>query len=687
MDVPHATAAPDLHQRLPRLGTLLALAGLTTAALWHTWHHYNACDDAFISYRYAENLVRGHGLVFNPGERVEGYTNFLWVMVLAAAHWLGASVPWTAQVLGAAWAAATVPIVYRSGRLLGLTGAVALAPCAVVAASAPVAFWAGAGLETAQYMALVTAALAVAVGDLRRDGGWPWSGPLFGLAALTRPEAAGLFAVACIWALATRQARAATLARMALGFALLVVPHEVFRLLWYGLPLPNTFYAKAGTGADALVHGLAYLGGFLWAHGPWALLGLIGLFARDGDRVPSRVRLLLPAAVLGAAATYIAMVGGDFYPYWRFATPYVPWLALLVCAGTHRAVRVWGGALPGVGSTGAGGPPRWAAPVATALVALSMALPARFLADASYRDKTQGALKTFEMLEALGQWLKQHRRPDEVMAMSTVGRVPYYSGLRTIDMLGITDAHIAHAPGPFTEGLIGHRRHDSDYILSRKPDLVILEMGRHLVGGDPGRDLSTARIHAGLLADKDNWWPAPIDLLGRRAFRLDYAPHLAEVAPGRYFVYFERDDGLRRAMDALPADATEPQRWFDLALLQRRRGLMDDAVASLRRLLALDPANPQVQINLGFFLLEAGRHAEAIATFDALRQARPELAQAAYGHAEAVQAAGRFEEAVVLWDAFLARFGGDHLALKAMRQRQQARARRRDEPSGAAAPR
>ena len=41
------------------------------------------CDDAFISFRYARNLLEGHGLVFNPGEYVEGYSNFLWTLELA----------------------------------------------------------------------------------------------------------------------------------------------------------------------------------------------------------------------------------------------------------------------------------------------------------------------------------------------------------------------------------------------------------------------------------------------------------------------------------------------------------------------------------------------------------------------------------------------------------------------------
>jgi hypothetical protein len=45
-------------------------------------------DNAYISYRYAENLVRGEGLVFNHGERVEGYSNFLYVLAVAPAFWV-----------------------------------------------------------------------------------------------------------------------------------------------------------------------------------------------------------------------------------------------------------------------------------------------------------------------------------------------------------------------------------------------------------------------------------------------------------------------------------------------------------------------------------------------------------------------------------------------------------------------
>ena len=69
-----------------RLGLLLAAAGLLVG---HALVFDFVNDDAFISFRYADNLVRHGALVFNPGERVEGYTNFLWVLLGAVFEALG----------------------------------------------------------------------------------------------------------------------------------------------------------------------------------------------------------------------------------------------------------------------------------------------------------------------------------------------------------------------------------------------------------------------------------------------------------------------------------------------------------------------------------------------------------------------------------------------------------------------
>jgi arabinofuranosyltransferase len=57
-------------------------------------------DDPFISFRYARNLLDGHGLVFNPGERVEGYSNFLWIILLTPFMKLGFDPVVASKVLG-----------------------------------------------------------------------------------------------------------------------------------------------------------------------------------------------------------------------------------------------------------------------------------------------------------------------------------------------------------------------------------------------------------------------------------------------------------------------------------------------------------------------------------------------------------------------------------------------------------
>src|SRR6185437_4110074 len=83
-----AAALPEVRTRAAALsrGVRLALlAALGAAALAWAWHLAWLCDDSFISFRYARNLAHGNGLVWNVGERVEGYTNFLWTVIAAGA--------------------------------------------------------------------------------------------------------------------------------------------------------------------------------------------------------------------------------------------------------------------------------------------------------------------------------------------------------------------------------------------------------------------------------------------------------------------------------------------------------------------------------------------------------------------------------------------------------------------------
>ncbi|HMG22775.1 MAG TPA: hypothetical protein VK607_15680, partial [Kofleriaceae bacterium] len=93
-------------------------AGVILAAL-RSW----TCDDAFITFRYADHLVRGDGLVFNPGERVEGFTNLLWTLWTAAGLWFGVSAEAWAEVSGVACFAATLALLARRGWAIAQPGA------------------------------------------------------------------------------------------------------------------------------------------------------------------------------------------------------------------------------------------------------------------------------------------------------------------------------------------------------------------------------------------------------------------------------------------------------------------------------------------------------------------------------------------------------------------------------------
>jgi len=99
-------------QRMDIPTVIITLVAVVVYVL-HAWAYRtlflgNAVDDAYISFRYLENLATGHGLVYNPGEHVEGFSNPLWIFLLLPFRLAGADVVRTSQVLGIGFGAATI---------------------------------------------------------------------------------------------------------------------------------------------------------------------------------------------------------------------------------------------------------------------------------------------------------------------------------------------------------------------------------------------------------------------------------------------------------------------------------------------------------------------------------------------------------------------------------------------------
>ena len=318
------------------LPSLVILAWLASAA-WFL------CDDAFISFRYARNLVDGRGLVFNAGERVEGYTNFLWVLELAAlwkvfglrpesvAPWL--SVACTIGTLAVVvWWAARLPGRRRRGLVIWMA-------LGLLCTSATFAVWtSGGGLETRQFTLFVVVAVACLTVHSGSRRGLLAASLCLAAAACTRPE--GLLIAACCFgwfvtqrvAAGRRQLRVEVrdLSRLVLPFVALVGTQFLFRYGYYGEWLPNTYYAKHVR--PWYESGFNYLWAAAIETGLYLLIPLAVVAVRRAWRKRGGLRLVLPLACVVPHMAYLFRVGGDYFEY-RPLDFYWPLLAVPAASG------------------------------------------------------------------------------------------------------------------------------------------------------------------------------------------------------------------------------------------------------------------------------------------------------------------------------------------------------------------
>jgi hypothetical protein len=440
-------------------------------------------DDAFISFRYARNLVEGHGLVFNQGERVEGYTNFLWTVMMAVGIAAGSDPVVLAAVLTLVLAFVIVVLTLVLAWQLMPPAWVWVAPL-LMAVSSPFLLYTtrGSGMETALFTALIMASLVALV---RRA--WLVAGVLTALTVMTRPDGVLLAAMGGLYALVvalserTEQQRGTLLSRLT-GvltysgvFLALFVPYFAWRWSYYGYPLPNTFYVKVGGTWAQMQHGAAYLLAFgrddllLVAGGIGAVAGAWA-WRRTLREQWREVALLVGLTLL--FCVYIVVVGGDWIPGARFAVPIIPLLALFVAWGlSGLAQRL----------------PRFAPLALVAAVVLIVGLGMRLPRDSS--DNPVSPIWTQNYVvrryREVGRWINMHTPPGTWIATGVAGAIPYYAERPTIDALGLTDLHIAHLPSSdLGTGRPGHEKSDPAYVLGRRPEIITYKES-HTFWGHP----------------------------------------------------------------------------------------------------------------------------------------------------------------------------------------------------------
>jgi hypothetical protein len=442
-------------------------------------HHYFLGDDCYISFRYARHLVDGEGLAWNPGERVEGYTNFLWVMLMAGSLVVGIPPEFSSVVIGvASGAALLLALLLFSARLWGRDDLfIWVAPLAL-AANRSFTGWSSSGLETMFFTLILFLAFAFYLRERENVASAPVVSSLFfATASLTRPEGALFTAIAGLFFLGEILARKRHLRAgliWAAPCAAIVGTHLLWRYAYYGAWLPNSFHAKVpGTWWD---QGWRYLALFADDYRIVWFLPLVIVSVLLGRRF---VHFLF-AGLLVAYLVYVAAVGGDRFEF-RFLVVVFPYFYWLMADGL-RSVANLGAAMPRL---------RPVLPSFCAVVAALLLLATLGAMQRSAADDPRHGIASLEVIRdyanrraASGKFLRGQidagiLPADIVLCVGGAGALPYYTDWPTVDRLGINDREVARMP-VVDRGVIGHEREATyDYLRERR--VVILDMFNQIV--------------------------------------------------------------------------------------------------------------------------------------------------------------------------------------------------------------
>ncbi len=406
--------------------------GITVFAQLLVWDHVT--DDAYISFRYVERWVEGQGLTFNPGERVEGFSNPLWVGLLAAARRLLPSLAIADMARGLGFAAAIVSLVsmaFAVKRSNAGRESLAVTYAAVILAFTPgFHVYATAGLETPLLGMLVMLGVHSSLTD--SFGARFRAAAYLGLGAVCRPEAA-LYCL--LWWLLTsgwRRLRTGTGRELTIMAALGTpfLTYEAFRVMYFGQLLPNTFLAKP-PGIFGGMFGVGYL--LQWTIALGGPLLLVVWRLRRAPLEPEARRLLTASAgPFLAAVGFVIYSSGDWMPFGRFLVPVAPLMA--ACVGTLLAQWTAETARERSIPPHAITRPVVAALVLSAFAAWNVELLA-YIRNEGFSHIMRG---TDQM--AAGHWVAQNIKRGSAVATKRLGGISFAApDLVFWDLLGLTD--------------------------------------------------------------------------------------------------------------------------------------------------------------------------------------------------------------------------------------------------------
>jgi hypothetical protein len=487
---PSGQTISRIDQHLRNRSSVIIVA-LVLLALIIGWINRFVQDDAFISFHYARNLVEGNGLTWF-GTRVEGYTNYLWVLWIALGLKVGIDPILWSYVGGLTSFALAVYALWRTSNLLFGESLPAVLAVLLFVTDLSVASFATGGLETMLQTALWSLSLYVLFKMERAISAKSLLALslLLAAAVLTRLDSAVpgfLITMAVVIALAKRRYPLRYYLWFALPFALIVGTWFAWKLSYYGSILPNTYFSRMGSEFEFNRNGFVYLFRFfhwylIW---PFLVLGALAWLIKR-DHLDRKILYLVLHIVIWCV--YVIAVGGDFMEF-RFMVPILPLLFIVLSYLVYYSLGKRLARYSLVAS------------VASLMILMFASYRHARTFDGVTEDRALDsipALATFYGLYPDGDWARVGKRLGEelrgtnaILAMDAVGAIPYYSRIETVDLWGLNDRYVARHGDRLAES---YRRPSHS---RRAPLSYLRKRGVNLIVGHPtlvpSRLLSDAR--------------------------------------------------------------------------------------------------------------------------------------------------------------------------------------------------